>query len=196
MTAGTLVTPDAVLRFWLEECSPADWYKQDDALDETIRGRFGATLDQARHLARSPSLWRTTPEGTLALLILTDQFPRNMFRGEARAFATDDLARAVTKWAIARDVDRRVKGAGQQFFYLPLEHSEVVPDQERAVRLIATRMESPDTLLHARAHRAIIRRFGRFPFRNAALGRRTSRAEQAFMDDGGYGAILRKLQAE
>ncbi|WP_339641834.1 DUF924 family protein [Jannaschia helgolandensis] len=196
MTAAVApVAPDAVLRFWLEECSPADWYTQDDALDAKIRDRFGATLDQTLPLSQPLSQWRTTPEGTLALLILTDQFPRNMFRGTARAFATDNLARAVTKWAISRGFDRRIEGTARQFFYLPLEHSEVIPDQERAVRLIAMWGEAPQTLLHARAHRAIIRRFGRFPFRNAALGRMTSPAEQVFIDDGGYGAILRDLQA-
>ena len=184
--------PEDVLTFWLQECGPEDWYRGGEALDAAIRDRFLPAWEGARH--GDLRHWRQEARGTLALLVLTDQFPRNMFRGEARAFATDPLAREVAKSAIGRGQDLRIEGEARQFFYLPLEHSESLTDQERAVRLIATRMDAPETLLHARAHRDIIRQFGRFPFRNAALGRRTGPAEQAFLDDGGYGARVKAMR--
>ena len=189
----TLRKPDEIVDFWTRELAPEDWYRQDDALDARIREGFYDSWTRARGLR---DRWPATAQGALALLILTDQMPRNMFRGEARAFATDGLARGVTKSAIARGLDVQVEGPARQFFYLPLEHSEAMPDQEQAVRLIATRMESAETLLHARAHRDIIRRFGRFPFRNEVLGRTSSPAERAFLDDGGYGATVRALRDE
>lgn len=189
----TLRSAEDVIAFWTEDLTPADWYRQDDALDARIRDRFLETWEQARHLRR---IWGVTARGSLALLILTDQMSRNMMRGEARAFSTDGFARAVTKSAIARGHDLQIEGAARQFFYLPLEHSEVMQDQDRAVRLILMRVDSPETLLHARAHREIIRRFGRFPFRNEVLGRTSSRAEQEFLDAGGYGAVLRAVQSE
>nr|WP_092646067.1 DUF924 family protein [Jannaschia faecimaris] len=186
-------TADEVNRFWFSELTPADWYKKDDALDDQMRDRFFETWEAAEHLHGS---WGATARGSLALLILTDQMSRNMMRGHARAFSTDWLARAVTKSAIRRGFDLKIEGSARQFFYLPLEHSEVMQDQEQAVRLIMMRMDAPLMLLHARAHREIIRQFGRFPFRNEVLGRKTSAAERAFLDAGAYGAVLRKLQAE
>ncbi|MEM9798599.1 MAG: DUF924 family protein [Pseudomonadota bacterium] len=184
--------PRQVLDFWLEECTPEDWYKGGAALDAEITARFEAMWEAARagRLAR----WRATPEGALAFLILTDQFPRNMFRGEAKAFATDAMALSTAKSAVDARLDMRIEGAARQFFYLPLEHSECLADQERAVRLICTRMDAPETLLHARAHREVIREFGRFPFRNAALGRETGPRESVFLEEGGYGAVVREMR--
>lgn len=187
----TLRTADDVVSFWTQDLKPADWYRQDDALDARIRERFFETWEAAAHLRTT---WGASARGALGLLILTDQMSRNMMRGEARAFSTDRLARAVAKSAIARGFDLQIEGSERQFFYLPLEHSEVMPDQDRAVRLIMMRMNAPETLLHARAHREVIRRFGRFPFRNDVLGRTSSQAEEAFLKDGGYGAVLRSLQ--
>ncbi|MGB3554930.1 MAG: DUF924 family protein [Jannaschia sp.] len=184
--------PEAVLTFWLEECGPEEWYAGGDALDATIVEKFGATWEAARDGALDH--WQGSARGTLAFLILTDQFSRNMFRDSAKAFATDARARGVTSSAIRRGQDLGVEGAARQFFYMPLEHSESLSDQERAVRLIGMRMDAPETLLHARAHRAVIRRFGRFPFRNAALGRRSTAGERKFLDDGGYGAVVRDLR--
>ncbi|WP_311199723.1 DUF924 family protein [Jannaschia sp. M317] len=184
--------PEEVLHFWLEECGPQEWYAGGDALDARIRDRFAAVWEAARD--RKLEGWRCTARGTLALLILCDQFPRNMFRGQPKAFATDAYARRVASVGISRNMDRDIGGKAQQFFYLPFEHSESLTDQERAVRLILLRMEAPDSLLHARAHRQVIRDFGRFPFRNTALGRQSSRAELSFLEGGAYGGVLRELQ--
>jgi uncharacterized protein (DUF924 family) len=137
--------------------------------------------------------WRATPSGTLALLILLDQFPRNMFRGSARAFASDARALEVAKYALDRDLDAGVAGDPRQFFYLPLMHSEILADQERSVRRFLLGLPSEHNLRHARAHRLVIRRFGRFPYRNAALGRRSTPAETAFLEAGGYAAALAEL---
>jgi uncharacterized protein (DUF924 family) len=141
------------------------------------------------------SLWLTYPSGTLSYIILTDQFPRNMLRGSGEAFATDGIARAAAKMAIDRNWDMRIDEPARQFFYLPLMHSECLADQERCVRLMMTRMpETGDSnLVHARAHREVIRRFGRFPYRNEALARPSHAAEAAFLAAGGYGAMVREM---
>lgn len=187
---------DDVLQFWLKECSPSDWYAGGDDLDARIRARFEGLWHRA--MAGELCGWTTSPEGTLALIVLCDQFPRNMFRGTGQAFASDPLARATAKKAIERGFDKRIAGTARQFFYMPLEHSECLADQERAVRMMATRMEDSDGggLLHARAHREIIRRFGRFPFRNTALGRESTGAEAAFLTQGGYMQIVNALQSK
>lgn len=129
--------------------------------------------------------WADTAEGALALLILLDQFPRNLFRGSAHSYATDGKARAVARAAIARGFHREVAPELRQFFLLPFEHSESLADQDEARRL-ADELGDPDTRKWADIHRDIIARFGRFPHRNAALGRETTPAEQEFLDDGGF----------
>lgn len=189
-------SPQDVLAFWLDEIGPEGWYAGGDTLDQQIRDQFLPTWERA---ARGDlGLWLTCPSETLAYLIVTDQMSRNIFRNEAAAFETDALALAAAKLAIKNDWDKRINEPARQFFYLPLMHSENLTDQDRAVRLIHTRM--PETgknnIDHAKAHREIIRLYGRFPFRNAALGRVSTQAEQDFMSDGGYGAILRKVTAE
>ncbi|MEL6682579.1 MAG: DUF924 family protein [Pseudomonadota bacterium] len=191
-----MVNPEEVLAFWLDECSPEDWYKSDPSFDARIRDRFLPTWQAASE--GSLGLWLTYPSGTLAYIILTDQFPRNMFREKPDAFSTDDVARAAAKMAIDRNWDLKISEPARQFFYLPLMHAENLCDQDRAVRLIHTRM--PETghnnRDHACAHRAVIREYGRFPYRNKALGRKTTAAEQAFLDAGGYGAAIRAQQAD
>ena len=180
-----------VLTFW-EEAGPAMWYRQDDGFDRTIRDRFGTLWDSAATGACDP--WARGPRGALALIILLDQFPRNMFRDSPRAFATDTRALRMASLALSRGWDVKIAGALRQFFYLPFMHSEHLTDQDRCVRLMKARMESGDNLLHARAHREVIRRYGRFPYRNAALGRASTPEEEAFLSSGGYGAILREVQ--
>lgn len=185
-------TPDAILSFWLDEVGQAAWYKQDDALDARIRARFEPTWAMA--MEGRFALWMTYPSGALAYLVLTDQFPRNMFRGTAKAFSSDAVALAVAKRALAQGYDLKIDPPARQFFYLPLMHSENLADQERCVRLMLERLPGGDNLLHARAHREVIRRFGRFPFRNEALSRRTTPEETAFVEGGGYGETVRSLQ--
>ena len=121
-----------------------------------------------------------------------------MHRDDARAFATDDLALKAAVIAIGKAWDLRVDEPERQFFYLPLMHAESLAQQERGVRLILTRMPQTgaSNLVHARAHREVIRRFGRFPHRNAALGRRGTEAEAAFLAGGGYGGVLREMEGE
>ena len=182
-----------ILRFWIEEVGPEGWYKVDPALDDAIRERYLGPWEAARQGAFD--IWIPEAETCLALVILLDQFPRNMFRGDGRSFAGDAKARAVTKSAIARGHDQREALAGRAFFHLPLMHSETLPDQDRSVRLSLMRFGRGGNLTHARAHRLAIRRFGRFPYRNAALGRLTTPSEQAFLDAGGYAAALREVSA-
>ena len=186
--------PAEVLSFWLDEIGPEGWYKQDDALDATIRDRFHDTWLRSRDGALS--LWLTYPSGALAYVILTDQFPRNMFRGDAMAFSSDKVALAVAKSAIDKGWDLKIDEPARQFFYLPLMHSENLCDQDRCVRLMYERMPEHGTenLLHARAHREVIRQFGRFPYRNPALDRSMTQLEQSYVDNGGYGATVRSLQ--
>jgi uncharacterized protein (DUF924 family) len=190
-----MASPEDVLAYWLDEIGTEGWYRGGEDLDRQIRDRFEASWNEAREGAYS--LWLTYPTGTLAYIILTDQFPRNMFRGSAQAFATDRAARAATKSAIARGWDLRIDEPARQFFYLPLMHSENLCDQDRCVRLMLTRMPASDSsnLLHAKAHREVIRRFGRFPFRNEALSRETTQPEAAFINEGGYGATVEALKA-
>lgn len=190
-----MARPEDVLSFWLDEIGPAGWYDQSDALDADIRKRFEPTWERAKEGALS--LWMTYPSGVLAYLILTDQFSRNMFRGTAKAFSTDRAALALSKIAVERNWDLKIDGPARQFFYMPMMHSECISDQERCIRMFTTRMGDEDgsNLLHAQAHRDVIRRFGRFPFRNEALERRTLDAEAAFLAAGGYGATVREMQA-
>ncbi len=190
-----MIGPEDILKFWLDEVTEKGWYAQDDALDETIRETFLTTWEQA--CEGRFSLWLTYPSGTLAYIILTDQFPRNMFRGSGQAFASDRMALAAAKNAIHKKWDQKIDEPARQFFYLPLMHSENLCDQDRCVRLLKERM--PETgaanLLHARAHRDVIRQFGRFPYRNEALLRHSTAPERAYVRGGGYGETVRTLQA-
>ena len=146
-----MVGPEDVLSFWLDEVGPKGWYMQDDALDQKIRDRFLTTWEAATE--GKFSLWLTYPSGSLAYIILTDQFPRNMFRGEARAFSSDRAALAAAKCAVDKGWDLKIDEPARQFFYLPMMHSENLCDQERCVRLICQNLSSEDSsnLLHARA---------------------------------------------
>lgn len=191
-----MIAPEEVLRFWLDEVGPKGWYAVSEELDSKIRDRFEATRRKA--CEGSCALWLTYPSGTLAYIILMDQFPRNMFRGQGQAFASDRAALAAAKAAVHRKWDLRIDEPARQFFYLPLMHSENLCDQEQCIRLICERMPETgaDNLLHARAHRDVIRKFGRFPYRNTALARATTAAEQAYIDNGGYTTTLRRLQQE
>ena len=173
---------DAVLAFW-RSAGPDKWFKKDITFDDEIRARFLKTYEAA---ARGElAAWEASREGALALVIVLDQFPRNMFRGSARAFAADPLALAVAVRAIERGFDLQLPVQERAFFYLPFEHSEAMADQERCCELFRSTGDA-ELLKWAELHTDIIRRFGRFPHRNAALGRVTTPEEQAFLDSGGF----------
>lgn len=190
-----MIKPEEVLSFWLDEVGPSGWYGGGEDLDEKIRSKFAAAWENACEGAYS--LWLTYPNGVLAYLILMDQFPRNMFRGDKRAYSTDPAALAAAKCAIDKRWDMRIDEPARQFFYLPLMHSESQTDQDRCVRLMLTRMpeSGEDNLVHAKAHREVIRRYGRFPYRNDALQRETTTLEEKFTESGGYGALVREMRA-
>jgi uncharacterized protein (DUF924 family) len=179
----TLAAPEEIVRFW-REAGPERWYKKDAAFDDEIRRRFLEMHEAAA--AGQLKDWENTATGALALLILLDQFPRNMFRGDPRAFATDELARAVTAGALIKGFDGQVAPDMRGFFYLPFQHSENLADQERGEALYRAAGDA-DGLKWATIHADIIRKFGRFPHRNAVLGRKMMPEEQKFLDDGGFG---------
>jgi uncharacterized protein (DUF924 family) len=175
------IKPADVVAFW-RAAGPKRWFEKDDAFDEDIRRRFLAVHEAAA--AGKLGAWEDNAEGALALLILLDQFPRNMFRGNARTFATDPLARAIASRALLNGFDG-VFPEMRQFFYLPFMHSEDLADQERCIALYKAAGDA-DGVKWAELHADIIRRFGRFPHRNAVLGRTTTPEEQAFLDSGGF----------
>jgi uncharacterized protein (DUF924 family) len=176
--------PADVLRFWCD-AGPDRWFTKTDAFDAAIREQFLATYEAAATGALSD--WEGMADGALALVIVLDQFARNMFRNDARAFAADPMARAVADRAIARGHDREIAPRERQFFYLPFEHCETLANQRRCVALFRA-LGDADMIKWAELHADIIRRFGRFPHRNAILGRATTPAEQAFLDAGGFRA--------
>lgn len=185
--------PIEVLDFWLGEIGPEGWYAGGEEIDDACAVRFGdlwAALNDG-----GLEHWVDGVVGTLAYVIIADQFARNIHRGKAEAFATDAHARSAAARAIDEGWDMQAPVPERQFFYMPFEHSENLADQDRAVDLMAERMEGDaELLLHARAHREIIARFGRFPFRNAALGRDSTPEEQAFLAEGAYGAVVNALR--
>jgi uncharacterized protein (DUF924 family) len=176
------ITAADIVAFW-RAAGPDKWFGKDTGFDEEIRRRFLPVHEAAA--AGKLAAWEQNAEGALALLILLDQFPRNMFRGQARAFATDALARAVTAGALLHGFDAQVPAELRGFFYLPFEHSEDLADQERGLALYKAAGDT-DGLKWAELHADIIRRFGRFPHRNAVLGRTITPEEQAFLDSGGF----------
>jgi uncharacterized protein (DUF924 family) len=182
ITAPAKPSAADVVAFWLA-AGHERWFEDDAAFDSEIRERFAATYaDAAAGLLGG---WENSPQGALALVIVLDQFPRNMFRSSARAYAADPLARAVARRAIAKGFDQQIAMPERTFFYLPFEHSEELGDQERSVALMRESGDA-DSLKWAELHADIIRRFGRFPHRNAVLGRATTPEEQAFLDAGGF----------
>ena len=176
------IAPSDILAFW-QSAGPDKWFTKDDAFDAETRSRFLATYEAATagHLLS----WEARADGALALTIVLDQFPRNMFRGSARIYWADPLARAVAERALAGEFDRSVAPDLRTFFYLPFMHSEAVADQERCVVLYRA-LGDASSLRYAEDHADIIRRFGRFPHRNDVLGRATTAEEQAFLDAGGF----------
>lgn len=178
----------SVIVFWRDFVGPEHWFSSTAALDLEIRKRFEHLWRKAR--AGALDRWEDSPEGRLALILILDQFPRSMFRGRPESWLTDDLARGVAERAVARGDDLATEGPLRQFFYMPFLHAEDLRAQERGLSLIEARMPGAH-LSDARARHMVIRRFGRFPWRNAAAGRRSSDEEAAFLWAGGYDWALR-----
>lgn len=168
-----------VVAFW-KSAGFKKWFSKDEAFDATFRDVCGELHQRAKH--GKLEAWLETADGALALILLLDQFPRNAFRNTSQMFATDALARDYARRAIAQGLDRQVDAELRMFFYLPYEHSENLDDQNKSVML----HEALGFTEYAIQHRDIIQRFGRFPHRNAILGRPSTAAEQAFLDSGGF----------
>jgi uncharacterized protein (DUF924 family) len=178
------VTPGRIIDFWFEELEPRDWFVKSDAVDTAITKRFMQT-----HLALSsavPDDWRANADAALALIIVFDQFPRNIFRGSPHAFATDGLALREAWQAVESGLDREVSTERRLFFYMPFEHSENIEDQDRCVELVRA-LDNQQYLDYAEKHRDVILKFGRFPHRNAVLGRRSTPEEEAYLAQPGSG---------
>lgn len=179
--AETPEDAQAVLAFW-REAGPKKWFAKDAAFDVAFRDSFALLYSKASRgeLAH----WRATPEGALAEILLLDQFPRNAFRDTPWSFATDARALEVAKAMLAAGHDKALPDDVRSFAYMPFDHSENLDDQHRAVELLSPISENH--AYHARAHRDLIARFGRFPHRNEVLGRESTEEERAFLDGGGY----------
>jgi uncharacterized protein (DUF924 family) len=194
-------TPESVLDFWFGNAleSPestaarrADWFGKDPAFDERIRERFGELPSRA--LLGELGTWRKAARPSLALVLILDQFPRNLYRGSPQSFACDALAREVAEAAIASRFDAVLAPLEALFIYLPLEHAEEMAAQDRAVALCEAlvkrapagqRQQFKSFLSYSIRHREVIRRFGRFPHRNAVLGRHSTAEELSYLDSGG-----------
>jgi uncharacterized protein (DUF924 family) len=171
---------EEVLGFWFSDRAEPFWFEKDAEFDAAVRRTLGPHLERAR--AGRCGHWPATARGALALILLFDQVPRNLCRGTTEAFVHDRRARALSRQAVACGHHRRLARQSERLFlYLPLEHSEDLADQELCVRLVAELDEEPDWLVYAERHREIVARFGRFPHRNAALGRETTPDEAEFL---------------
>lgn len=179
-----ICTPQEVYSFWFEKCGREDWFTSAPSLDREIKRQF---RDTHLHISAGPSdQWRATPANRLALIVLLDQFPRNIYRGTALAFATDGLALAEAELALASGDDKHVPEEFRLFFYLPFEHAEDIIQQDRAVALF-TDLGDEEYLEYARRHRAVIASYGRFPHRNQVLGRESTAAELQYLASPGTG---------
>lgn len=166
------------LAYWFGELKPEQWWKRDASVDAALKARFA---DLYERLAEEvPDDWLASPRGTLAAVMVLDQLPRNFFRDDARAYATDAKARALVRDALARGVDAALGKEERLFLYLPLEHSEDAADQARSVALYEA-LGDAQALDYARKHKQVIDRFGRFPHRNRVLGRSTTPEEAEFL---------------
>lgn len=182
MTDPSTFASSDILAFWFSDDVKAKWFGGGESFDAELRERFDGLLQKAKlgELAH----WSENPEGALALVILLDQLSRNIHRGTPEAFAADPTALAIAKHAIAHGYDLRLTPEGRGFLYMPFEHSEVLADQERGVALFEA-LGLEEALDYMRRHREIIARFGRFPHRNAILGRSSTAEEIEFLKQPG-----------
>lgn len=182
------IQPEDVLDFWFERAGPKRWFAVDPAFDAEVRRRFAPACHALRHAGSAAGHpWLVEPDSALALVILLDQFPRNIWRGSNAAFDLDPLAREACEAMLAAGFDWALGPNERSFVYMPLMHSEDIEDQALCVALCQERLGADSsTARHARAHRDLIVRFGRFPHRNMALGRTSTPAEIEFLKSGGY----------
>ena len=175
-----------ILNFWIKDVGPKKWFRSSKALDDEIRSRFQDHWRAAADGAYDE--WASTPDGACALIILLDQFPRNMFRGTSDAFASDAKALEIAKVAVETRRDLEMPQAVRQLFYLPFMHAEDLSAQERCIDLIRERSGDSTNLHHAEQHSDLIRQFGRFPHRNEVLGRESTEAEKVYLEtSSGFG---------
>ena len=179
---NTLLAPAQIVAFWIE-AGPQKWFAKDAAFDADFRERFGQAHFAAAR--REFDGWMQSAEGALALMILLDQFPRNCFRGNAHSYATDGLARHYARRSVQAGLDLQVEPALRMFLYLPFEHSEALADQDHSMELFAS-IGNAELIRYAKLHRDLIVRFGRFPHRNAALGRESTQEEIDYLAAGGF----------
>jgi uncharacterized protein (DUF924 family) len=174
--------PEEIFLFW-KDAGPGKWFMSDPAFDQQVTARFLETYEAG--MRGELEHWERSTYGTLALVLLFDQFPRNMFRGTPKAFATDEKAKQIADRAIAAGRDQAVDKDVQAFFYMPFMHSEALSDQERCVALMA-KGGKQENIKYAEIHRDAIARFGRFPHRNEILGRKSTPEEIAYLEGGGF----------
>lgn len=169
-----------ILTFWFEDTQPQQWFQRNDDFDDTITSRFLDVYKMATDGMFDD--WMNDAKGCLALCILLDQFPRNMFRGSEQSFAMDETARKIVDLAIDKGFDQMLPPAQRHFLYMPYMHSEKLSDQEKSVELFGTlKDENPISYKYALSHYEDIKRFGRFPYRNEALGRTNTPEEEAYL---------------
>jgi uncharacterized protein (DUF924 family) len=178
----TAFSPDDIISFW-RDAGADRWFKANPDFDAEVRERFQTLWQETRDGLHAD--WEKTAEGVLALIIVLDQFPRNMFRGSAEAFSTDPQARALTAHAIEQGMDQRIDLELRAFVYMPLMHSEDAKDQLRSIDAFRT-LGNANNLAFAELHADIIRKYGRFPHRNTMFGRQTTAEEAAFLAEGGF----------
>lgn len=184
VTTGDALWPDIVLKFWFDELGPKAWFVKDAAVDLRVKSRFATLYEDLR--SRAQDLRAATAPSTLAAVIVLDQFPRNMFRDAAEAFATDSDALRLTKEALAHGLDCQLLPRQRQFLYMPFQHSENLEDQHRSVALYRA-LGLEDALDFAQRHKKVIEQFGRFPHRNAVLGRLSTANERDYLAQPGSG---------
>lgn len=176
------VTPDDIIKFW-KDAGTEKWFKRDEDFDQQIRSKFGEALSLAEQ--GKIDAWSDTAEGCLALILVLDQFSRNLYRDSPKAFANDEKATALARHGLASDYASRVDQEIAYFMFMPLMHSESIVDQHQSVAL-QHQYGGPGNLRAAREHLEIIRRFGRFPHRNRVLQRNTTPEERNYLDAGGF----------
>lgn len=177
-----------ILRFWFEESSPAQWFKKDLSFDAQVRTRFGdfTTAQIALFRKNSTHPWQAQADSALALILLADQFPRNIYRDKPEAFAWGAVGVALAEQMVAQGQDKELTEGQRAFAYLPFMHSESLEHQARCIALIKTQTNNEASLHHAQEHYEVIKKFARFPHRNAILGRTSTAEEKAFLVEGGY----------